>query len=105
MYLQLENLVTLPQVVEEISERIGLPEVNDEGGSKTELFNLQKWLIEGSCSEFVKRSCRIINRINDEVIFSKPEGLKNRLLKLTAFSLNKIAALYNSVVTVLGAVT
>ena len=82
MYLQLNNLLTLSKLVKENSEHIDLPEINEQRGRKTELFNLQKRRIEKIRTEFVYRNCRIANTTDNEVNFSNPKGMKNRLLEL-----------------------
>ena len=46
MYLQLDNLPTPSKLVKENSEHFDLPEINEQRGRKTELFNLEKRRIE-----------------------------------------------------------
>ena len=82
MYLLLNNLLTLSNLVKENSDHIDLPEINEQTGRKTELFNLQTRRIGKTRTQLVYRNCRIANRIDNEEDFSKPEGLKNRLLEL-----------------------
>ena len=81
-YLQLNSLLTLSKLVIGNSEHIDITEINKETGRKIELFNLQKRRIEKTRIEIVNRNCRTTNRNDNEVNFSKPEGLKYQLLEL-----------------------
>ena len=74
----------------EMGTSLGLPEIPEIRGRKSEIFKLWKTRTEKTRSEFVFRNCRLVNRLDNYIDFMNPQGLKTRLLKLIWKFVNEI---------------
>ena len=75
-------------MVTENFELIGLREFTELRPRKPEVFNPQKRRIEITRIDFVYRNCRKTNRTDNEVNFSKTQGLKKRPVELMRKEVN-----------------
>ena len=89
MYIQMNDLLTLSKLTQEGRDDIEIPEINKVRGRSTELYKLRKIRHEKARNEFVFKNCRLANRIDNEINFMEPRGLKNRILKLMWKFVNK----------------
>ena len=88
MYMQMIGLLTLSKLTQGRDD-IEIPEINKVRGRSTELYTLRKVRLEKARNEFVFKNCRLANRIDFEIIFMEPRGLKNRILNLMWKFVNK----------------
>ena len=77
------------KVMHESSYCIELPDLTGAKGRTKEVFRLQKTRTEKARSEFTFRNCRLVNRLEKNVEFSRPYGLKKRLIILMWEFVNK----------------
>ena len=77
MFLQVNDLLLHAKVMNESSHCIELPDLKSAYGRRKEVFRLQKTRTEKARSEFTFRNCRIANRLEKYVEFSRPYGLIN----------------------------
>ena len=89
MFLQVNDLLLLAKVMNESSHCIELPDLTSANGRTKEVFRLQKTRTEKARSEFTFRNCRLANRLEKYVEFSRPYGLKKRLINLMWEFVNK----------------
>ena len=89
MYIHMNDLLTLSKLTQEGRDDIEIPEINKVRGRSTELYTLRKVRLEKARNEFVFKNCRLANRIDNEIIFMEPRGLKNRILNLMWKFVNK----------------
>ena len=83
------NDLTLSKLTQEGRDDIEIPEIKKVRGRSTELYTLRKLRLEKARNEFVFKNCRQANRIDNEVNFMEPRGLKNRILNLMWKFVNK----------------
>ena len=89
MYMQMNDVLTLSMLTQEGRDDIEIPEINKVPGRSTELYTLRKVSLEKARNEFVFKNCRLANRIDNEINFMEPRGLKNRILNLMWKFVNK----------------
>ena len=73
MFLQVNDLFLLAKVTHESSHCIELPDLTNANGRPKEA-RLQKTRTEKARSEFTYRNCRLENRLEKYVEFSRPYG-------------------------------
>ena len=88
MFLQLNDLL-LAKVMHESSHCIELPDLTSANGRKKEVFRIEKTRTEKARIEFTLRNCRLANRLEKYIEFSRPYGLKKRLINLMCELVNK----------------
>ena len=86
----MNDLLTLSKLTQEGRDDIELPEINKIQERSTELYTLKKVRLENMQNEFVFRNCRLENRMDKEINFIEPRGLKNRILNLMWKFVNKL---------------
>ena len=89
MYIQMNDLLTLSKLTQEGRDDIEIPEINNVRGRSTELYTLRKVRLEKARNEFFFKNCRLANRIDNEINFMEPRGLKNRIQNLMWKFVNK----------------
>ena len=83
MFLQLNDILLLSKIThEEMATSIGLPKRPEIRRRQREIFKLWRTQTEKARSDFVFRSCRFVNRLDDTLDFKNPQEQKNRFLKL-----------------------
>ena len=89
MYMQMNDLLTLSKLTQEGRDDIEIPEINKVRKRSTDLYTLRKVRLEKARKKFVFKNCRLANRIDNELNFMEPQGLKNRILNLMWKFVNK----------------
>ena len=81
MYIQLNDILTLDKLKNDKSKHIVFSEIYDFPGRSKDLFNLRKIRTEKARGEIVFKTSKIVNRLNKNIDFLNPKGLKKRVLK------------------------
>ena len=103
MYMQMNDVLTLSMLTQEGRDDIEITEINKVPGRSIELYTLRKVSLEKARNEFVFKNCRLANRIDNEINFMEPRGLKNRILNLMWKFVNKSFQLKSkSFITLMG---
>ena len=82
LFMQCNDIVLMSKLLVEGEHNINIPTCNPEAGRSTMFFKLNKCKKEKTRGEFVYRTCRIVNRINEKIQFANPLGLKSRIVGL-----------------------
>ena len=85
----MNDLLTLSKLTQEGRDDIEITEINKVRSRSTELYTLRKVRLEKAQNEFVFKNCGLVNRIDKEINFMEPRGLKNRILNLIWTFVNK----------------
>ena len=89
MYMLMNNLLTLSKITQERRDDIAITEINKVRRRSTELYTLRKVRLKKAQNEFIFKKGRLANRIDNEINFMEPRGLKNRILNLKWKFFNK----------------
>ena len=89
MFLQVNDLLLLAKIMHESSHSIELVDLTSAKGREKEVYWLQKTRTEKIRSDFTFRNCRLENGLEKYVEFSRPYGLKKRLINLMWGFVNK----------------
>ena len=82
LFMQCNDYLLMSKLLVEGEHNINIPTCNPESGSSTMFFKLNKCKKEKTRGEFVYRTCRIVNRINEKIQFANPLCLKSRIISL-----------------------
>ena len=66
----------------EENDHIKLPAKTENPGRTKEIFNLNKTRTEKIRGEFIFRTCRLINQLNQKIEFREMRGLKRKLIQM-----------------------
>ena len=89
MFLQVNDLLLLAKVMHESLHCIELHDLARANGRTREVFRFQKTRTEKVRNKFTFRNCRLANRLEKYVEFSRPYGLKKRLINIMWEFVNK----------------
>ena len=82
LILQLNELMMMASFMHEGNNHIKLPAKIENPGRTKEIFNLNKTRTEKARGEYTFRTCRLINRLNQKIVFREMRGLKQRLIEM-----------------------
>ena len=81
-FMQCNDILLMSIPLVELEDNTNVPICNPESGMSTKFFKLNNCRKEKTRGEFVYRTCRVINRINEKIQFANPLGLKLRIINL-----------------------
>ena len=82
LFLQLNELLMMANFMHEENDHIKLPAKIENPGRTKEVFNLNKTRTKKARGEFIFRTCRLINRLNQKIEFREMRSLKQRLIQM-----------------------